>query len=159
MRHAILAAALLAAACGPAGPARERGFFGGLSAAVSGEDERRAQALEAEAGRAEAQALQARARAIEAERQREVSAAQVRDAERRLAALQTRIGGMRQELARLQAERAARDGGQGAALGQRIETLERERQTAAAAPDPATAARLERQAAEIARALETYRRL
>jgi uncharacterized membrane protein len=159
MRHALLAAALLAAACGPAGPARERGFFGGLSAAASGEDERRAQALEAEAGRAEAQALQARARAIAAERQREVSAAELRDAERRLAALQTRIEGMRREFAALQAARGAHDAGQGAALGQRIETLERERQAATAAPDAATAARLERQAGEIARALEAYRRL
>jgi chromosome segregation ATPase len=159
MRRAILAVALLAAACGPAGPARERGFFGGLAAAVSGEDERRAQALEAEAGRAEAQALQARARVIEAERQREASAAEVRAAERRLAAVQAQIDGMRRDLAALQAERAARDRGQGEALGQRIETLERERQAASVAPDAATAARLERQAAEIARALEAYRRL
>jgi TolA-binding protein len=159
MRHALLAGLLLAAACGPAGPARERGFFGGLSAAISGEDERRARALEAEAGRAEAEALQARARAMEAERQRDLSAAQVGEAERRLAHLRTRISGMREELARLQAERRGRDQGQGAALGQRLETLERERQAAAAAPDPATAAQLERQAAEIARALESYRRL
>lgn len=159
MRRAALALLLLAAACAPAGPARERGFFGGLSAAVSGEDERQARALETQAGRAEADALRARAAAIDAERRREASAAQLRDAERRLAALETRIAGMQRDLAALQAERAARDGGQGEALNRRLETLERERREAAAAPDPATAQRLERQAQDIGRALEAYRRL
>lgn len=160
MRSGILPAAvfvLLLAGCASNRPAAERGFFGGIGAAITGEDERQARAREAEASSAEARALQARAAAVEAERRQAASAAAVRDAERRLAALDAEIARMRRDLARA---RAARPGDpQGAALQDRLETLDRERAAAARRPDPATAQRLEQQGRALDRALEAYGRL
>ncbi len=65
MRAIALASLLGLAACGggEAGPASQRGFFGGLFAWVGGTDSTRAAALEAEAARRERDADAARSRA------------------------------------------------------------------------------------------------
>lgn len=159
MRRAVLATALLLGACAQTGPASERGFFGGLGAAISGEDQRQAQAIEGQAQAAETRALQARASAVQAEQRQQASASAVRDAERRLANLDRQIASMRQNLAEARARRP--NDPQGAQLSGRVEALDRERAAAAAAPqaDPATAQRLERQGQELNRALEAYGRL
>ncbi|QXM25166.1 hypothetical protein KO353_02625 [Elioraea tepida] len=153
----LLATLLLVAACGAERPAAERGFFGGIGAAITGEDERQARAREAEATAAETRALQARAAAIEAERRQAASAAALRDAERRLAALEGEIARLKRALAEARAGRP--NDPQGAVLQDRLERLDRERAAAARRPDPATADRLERQSRELNRALEAYGRL
>lgn len=149
---------LALAACATNTPASERGFFSGIGAAVSGEDERQARAVESRAQTAETRALEARAAAVQAEQRQAASASAVRDAERRLATLERSIAQMRRDLA---AARAGRPEAQGAALSARIDQLDRDRAAAAAQaqPDPATAQRLERQGTELNRALEAYGRL
>jgi hypothetical protein len=157
LRPAALLLPLLLGACAQNAPAGERGFFGGLGAAISGEDERQAQAAETRAQTAETRALEARAAAVQAEQRQAASASAVRDAERRLATLDRQIAAMRQDLAAARARRP--NDPQGAALSGRIEQLDRDRAAAARAPDPTTAQRLERQGQELARALEAYGRL
>jgi hypothetical protein len=147
----------LLAACAQNAPAGERGFFGGLGAAISGEDERQARVVESRAQTAETRALEARAAAVQAEQRQAATASAVRDAERRLATLERQIAAMRQDLATARARRP--NDPQGAALSGRIEQLDRDRAAAARAPDPATAQRLERQGQELGRALEAYGRL
>lgn len=159
IRRAALLLALAVSACAPAGPAAERGFFGGWAAAISGEDEARAARMEREAQSAEARALEARAQALRAERERERTAAQLRDAELRLERLEARLAAMRQDLEAARASRPEPDGGRGVALARDLDRLERDRAEAARAPDSDAVRRLEQGADELSRALDAYRRL
>ncbi len=159
IRRVALLLTLSGAACAPAGPAAERGFFSGWAAAISGEDEARAARMEREAQSAEARALEARAQAHRAERERERTAAQLRDAELRLARLEARLASLRRNLEAARASRSEPDGGRGASLAQELDRLDRDRAAAARAPDPDTVRRLEQGADELSRALDAYRRL
>ncbi len=159
IQRALLLLSLAVAACGPAGPAAERGFFGGWAAAISGEDEARASRMEREAQAAEARALEARAQALRAERERERTAAQLRDAELRLARLEARLASLRRDLAAARASRSDSDGGRGESLAQELDRLDRDRAAAARAPNPDAVRRLEQGADELSRALDAYRRL
>jgi hypothetical protein len=156
----LLAATLLSGCAGSTAPASERGFFGGLGAMVTGEDERQARGLENAAAPKELRRIQARRDLQLARQQQAGSAAQLRGAQARLDALEARLAQQRAELARLRAERGAAGAAEGARLQSELETLERARRAAGTAqggPSAAEVQRLERRSEELARALERYR--
>lgn len=154
MRAILLPALLALGACAAAeGPAEQRGFFGGLGAAVSGADERRAQTIEAQATAEQNRALAARADALAAERRRTQSAADLQAANRRLAALDRDIARLRGELETLRARRGPEGAAEGARLGQELDALDRARQAPTA---PRDAAALDASRARIEDALRRY---
>jgi chromosome segregation ATPase len=111
-------------------PASQRGFFGGLGAAASGNDERRAQRMEAEASASEQRARQLEARANQAETQAAVTSGQVRAAEQRLASIQGEVQRQRQRLAAVQ--RAGKSPEEAGRLNAELEAIDAERRAAAA---------------------------
>ena len=132
------------AGCASQGPATERGFFGGVNAAITGDDERQARALENEAADREARVRAMAARADQADRDARSSTAQVQAAEQRLAALQASIQRQRYQV------NALRNSGRSMAEADRISTgldqLERDRAAAAGrggSIDPAALQQLE----------------
>jgi chromosome segregation ATPase len=122
-----LAVLVLLAGCAAQNAAdpRDRGFLGGMGAALTGEDERRAQALEGQAASAEQQALRQRADPQAAERRAAQSAAARRDAERRYAALDRDIAALRQQVAAARARGAATE-----PAARDLERLEQQRRAA-----------------------------
>lgn len=149
-----LALWLLLAGCATAeGPAEQRGFFGGLGAAVTGADERRAQAIEAQATAEQNRALAARADALAAERRRTQSAAELAEANRRLAALDRDIARLRGELDGIRAQRGAGGAAEGARLQGELDALDRARQ---APSGPRDVQALEARRARIEDALRRY---
>lgn len=118
------------AGCASQGPASERGFFGGIGAAVSGADERQASAMENEAAVREARLRDMAARASQAESDARSSSADVQAAEQRLAALRADIRRQRDRLS------ALRSAGKSASEADRIQAgldqLDRDQRAAAA---------------------------
>ncbi len=161
-----IAPVLLLAGCAGAGagPASERGFFTGIGAAISGEDERGAQRLE------NAAALQERAAQMAAERNNAAqaeaarSAAAVRASEARLARLQRDLAQQRATLEQLRAERAQNPAAtaEAARLQAELEALERDRRAAAAragGPSADQVQSIERRAGELDAALQRFGRI
>lgn len=145
-------------------PASQRGFFGGLSAAVTGDDARRAQSLENTAAREEAVAGQAAQRATAAQTQASITSGQVRAAEQRLAALQKTLREQRATLDQLrrQANLSPSASAEGARLQQQIDALERDRRDATnrvGGPTPATVQQLEQRSQELSTSLEQFKRM
>jgi predicted nucleic acid-binding Zn-ribbon protein len=139
-------------------PASQRGFFGGIGAAVSGSDERRAAGLEQSATDAERkkQQLEARLGAANADAAR--TQVQVQAAEQRLAAVRSDL---QRQKARLAAVRAGSQSGpsaeEAARLQRELDAVERERraaQDASSAVTPATLQNLEERTRAISLALD-----
>jgi chromosome segregation ATPase len=112
------------------GPASERGFFSGIGAAVSGEDERQAQTLEAEASAREARAQQLAVRAQQADRDAQTSSAQVRAAEQRLAALNADLQRQRNRLNALKASASGASSSEVNRLQTELNELDRDQRSA-----------------------------
>lgn len=145
-RRGILLAGLLLTGCAVEGQnADQRGFFGGIGAAVSGADERNVQRLEYTARQTELEARLAQRRQQDAVLAAEASGRQVTAAERRLAALQRDIARQRATVAQLRRE--AQAGTPRAAeanrLEQELDALDRERRAAAGRAGDAEVQRLE----------------
>lgn len=115
-----------------AGPASNRGFFGGLAAMANGNDERGAARLESMAGAQESAAQTAAVRAASARQEASASSAEVAMAQRQLTALQDRLRGQRATLARLRAEgnQSAERTAELARLQTQLNALEREQRAA-----------------------------
>lgn len=139
-------------------PASQRGFFGGIGAAVSGSDERRAAGLEQSAADAERkkQQLEARLGAANADATR--TQAQVQAAEQRLAAVRSDLQRQKERLAALRAGAQSGPSAEEAARLQReVEAVDRERraaQDASSAVTPATLRNLEERTRAIGVALD-----
>lgn len=128
---------LLAGACASANaPASERGFFGGLGAAVTGADEQRARTIEAQATAAQNQALAARANTLAAQRRADASRQQLATQQRANRQQDAEITRLRGQLADAQARMPAAES---ARIAGEIDALQRDR----ANPDPAAQARAE----------------
>jgi len=143
--------------CQTTQPASQRGFFGGLGAAVTGADERQARTLEQQAASEEAKAQRMAQRAAEADRQARASGAQVRTAEQRLAALQADIESQRKRLAALKSgRRSGVDVAEADRIQLELEELDRAQRRAAAQVNsitPGTLQSLENRARQIGSAL------
>jgi hypothetical protein len=159
-RSASLALAALAlAGCADPGPAAERGYFGGLGAMATGQDERQAQTMEGRAAAEHRRALEARAAAQAAAARRDDSAATLRAAQARLAALDADLTRQRQTLARLGTERGAAGRAEAARLRREADALARARDEAAArngGPSAADLDQLERLSRAMDDALRRY---
>lgn len=114
------------------GPASERGFFSGIGAAASGQDERQASALEAEASSREARAQQLAVRAQQADRDAQASSAQVRAAEQRLAALNSDLQRQRNRLNALKANTSGASAAEVNRLQTELNDLDRDQRSARA---------------------------
>ncbi len=124
-------------------PASQRGFFGGIGAAVSGSDERRAAGLEQSATDAERkkQQLEARLGAANADAAR--TQVQVQAAEQRLAAVRSDLQRQKERLAALRAGSPSGSSAEEAArLQKELDALERERRAAQDASTAVTTATL-----------------
>ncbi|MGE0746546.1 MAG: hypothetical protein AB7K86_14920 [Rhodospirillales bacterium] len=159
-RIATLAAVLLAAGCAQqSGPASERGFFGGLNAAVSGQDEQQAKQLENTAASEETRALEQRARTQQATRDRDASARDVQAAQARLAKLDTDLKRQRAELAKLRAQRGTAGRAEADRIQREADALSRAREKAAQSPSGPSQQELrelERLSGELDKALQRY---
>lgn len=137
---------LLLGGCAQGVNARDRGFFGGLGAMITGEDERHLQRLQQRAAAREAEARMAERRRQLAEAEAARSTAELRAAEQRLAALQAELARQRAEIASLRA--GTQSGSSRAATADRLaaeaEALERERRAAAGRAGGADAGALQR---------------
>jgi len=139
-------------------PASQRGFFGGIGAAVTGSDERRAAGLEQSAADAERkkQQLEARLGAANADAAR--TQAQVRAAEQRLAAVRSDLQRQKERLAALRARSQSGPSAEEASRLQReLDAVDRERraaQEASNAVTPATLRNLEERTHAIGLALD-----
>ena len=160
LRTAVFAALLLLSACANQEnvPASERGFFGGIAAASSGADVRRASNLEQEATERERKSREMAQRAASAERDAQNTSAQVRTAEQRLNALRSDLQRQKDRLAQLRAAQAS--SGPGAAEANRIQSelneIEQQRaaiQSSGGSVTPAALNGLEQRAREVDRAL------
>jgi chromosome segregation ATPase len=156
---AALSMALLLLGCAEPGPARERGFFGGLGAMISGQDQSHAQRLEGQATAEERRALEQRQRLGRAQAGQRQSAEELRAAEARLAALDGQLERQRAELARLRAERGAAGAAEGDRLAREAEAIRRARDSAGTrpgGPTAADAADLEQRARALEEAIRRY---
>lgn len=139
-------------------PASQRGFFGGIGAAVSGSDERRAAGLERSATDAERkrQQLEARLGAANADVAR--TQGQVQAAEQRLAAVRSDLQRQRERLAALRAgTQSGPSADEAARLQRELDAVERERRAAQDASNsvtPATLQNLEERTRAIGLALD-----
>ena len=103
-----LSVLLALAGCGDTNaPANQRGFFSGLGAMASGNDERRAQTLENSASQAEASTNLLRQRANVSASQAAITSGQVQAAEQRLAALDRTLRDQRARLNQMRAQSGA----------------------------------------------------
>jgi hypothetical protein len=157
----LLLLALAGCAGAGSGPATQRGFFSGIGAAISGEDERGAARLEGAAALKEREAEQARERADAAGKAAAQSSAEVAAARRRLANLQRTLRDQRATLDRLRAERgqSAAGSAEGARLQGELDALERDRRAAAAragGPSAEEVQRIEQRAGELDAALRRF---
>jgi hypothetical protein len=143
LMKAVLLGLPLLAGCADAGagPASNRGFFGGLAAMATGNDERGAARLESTAGAQESAAQAAVTREASARQAANASSAEVAATQRRLAALQDRLRGQRATLARLRAEgsQSAERTAELARLQTQLDALEREQRGARRAGNPTSA--------------------
>jgi hypothetical protein len=155
-----LALLLLAGCAGAgAGPASERGFFSGIGAWASGEDERGAQRLENAAALEERSAQIAAQNAARAQGEAQRTTAEVQAAQRRLAGLQRTLANQRATLTRLRAERGESGAAEGARLQSELDGLERERRAAAAragGPSAQDLQQIERRATDLDAALRRF---
>lgn len=145
-RSGFLLAGLLLSGCAVEGQnADQRGFFGGIGAAVSGADERNVQRLESTARKTELEARLAQRRQQEAVQAASASGRQVSAAEQRLAAVQRDIARQRATVARLRREEQAGTprAAEASRLDQELSALERERRAAAGRANDAEIQRLE----------------
>ncbi len=130
----LLAGVLLLSACASDGPASERGFFTGLGAAVSGQDEANAQRLEQDATRRQRELLEQRLATNAAQERQRTSEATLRELQGRWQALEAQLNQQRAQLARLIAQRGARAGPEGQRLQGEIEAADRQRAQAQQQP-------------------------
>lgn len=156
----VLLLSLLAGCAGAgAGPASQRGFFSGIGAAVSGEDERGASRLEGAAALEERSAMLAGQRSADARAETSRSEAEVRAARRRLAALQEKLRDQRATLDRLRTSRGQAGAAEAARLGSEMDALERDRRAMvqrAGGPSPEAVQRVEQRASELDAALRRF---
>lgn len=140
----VLAGALVVGGCTTTdtAPATQRGFFGGLGAAVSGADERRAATLEADAANAEQRNRQLSARVASANQQGAITSGQVRAAEQRLANIQNEMLRQRQRLAALRSANSVPPG-EATQLNSEIDAIDAERRAAAASASSVSPAKLQ----------------
>ncbi len=163
--RAVVGLVLLAGCAGAgAGPASERGFFTGIAAAVSGEDERGAQRLESSAAMQERAAQMAAERNAAAQSEAARSGAAVRASEARLAGLQRSLTEQRATLERLRAERPQNPAAaaEAARLQSELEAQEREIRAATAragGPSADQVKGIERRASELDAALQRFGRI
>lgn len=153
----LLLLALSGCAGAGAGPASERGFFSGIGAAVSGEDERGAARLEGAAALREREAQLAAENANRRRAEAEQSTAEVRAAQRRLATLQRTLRDQRATLERLRATRG--QSAETTRLEGELDALDRDRRAAAAragGPSAEEVGRIERRAGELDAALRRF---
>lgn len=155
LRTAPLALLLLA---GCEGPARERGFFSGIGAAVTGDDTANVRRLEDIAASSERNADIARQRNVGAQQAARSSSADLRDAQAQLEGLRQTLRRQRETLAQLRARRSNQNPA-AEAEGERLqaEMVALERQ--ASVRDNASRASLrqmEQRAAELDAALRRY---
>jgi hypothetical protein len=129
-RIGALIAALAMAACADPGPASNRGFFGGVGAMVTGQDERQAQQLEQNAAAEQRRALEQRERAQQATARQQQSTRDLQAARTRLAALDADLARQRQTLARLRAERGEAGRSEAERLQRESDDLARARERA-----------------------------
>ena len=136
----LVAIALSGCASTEATPANQRGFFGGLGAAVTGSDQRRAARLDGDATVAEGRAEQLSARTVSAEREVAVTSGQVRAAEQRLAGIQGEVQRQRERLAALQ--RSGAPAAEATRISNELEAIDAERRSAAASTNTVSNATL-----------------
>lgn len=156
----LLCLSILAGCAGAgAGPASQRGFFSGIGAAASGEDERGAARLEHAASLEERSAALAAERSAGAKAAAARSGAEVQAAQRRLAALQQRLRGQRATLERLRSLRGEAGAGEVARLQSQMDALERDQRDLAqraGGPSPEAVQRVEQRAGELDVALRRF---
>jgi chromosome segregation ATPase len=147
---------LVLAACDTNAPANQRGFFGGLGAMATGNDERRAQSLENSAAQAEASTALLRQRANVAAGQAAITSGQVQAAEQRLAALDRTLRDQRVRLnqMRAQANASPTSAAEANRLDQEAERIQRDARAAASQVGGATPAQTQ-QLEQRSRALQS----
>lgn len=158
-RIPVLALAIGLAACAEPGPANQRGFFGGIGAMATGQDERQAQTAEQNAAAEQRRALEQRERTQQASARQQQSARELQSARTRLAALDADLARQRQTLARLRAERGAAGGAEAERLQRESDELQRQRDRAAnrsGGPTPADVEQLERLSRAFDESLRRY---
>ena len=142
-------------------PPSERGFFGGLSAAISGDDVRRAQTFENTAAQAEGAAARAGQRAAVAQQEANATSAQVAAAQQRLNALQQTLRNQRAALNQLRSQpgQSSATAAEAARLQQELDAQDRAQQDAArrvGGPSPAAVQRLDQRSRELDAALRQF---
>ncbi len=163
MTAGLLTGLLLLTGCagGANVPPSQRGFFGGLSAAVSGDDVRRAQSLENTAAQAEASAAGAGQRAAVARQEADATSAQVTAAQQRLNGLQQTLRNQRAALNQLrpQSGQSSAAAAEAARLQRELDAQDRAQQEAArrvGGPSPAAVQRLDQRSRELDAALRQF---
>jgi hypothetical protein len=152
---AILAAAALQG-CADPGPARERGFFGGMGAMMTGTDERQATKLENSAVSEQRRVLEARADAQAAAARQQQSERDLAAAKTRLDALDVDIARQRQALERLRAQRGAAGRAEADRLQRQSDELARRRAIAGRQPSAEELQALERLSNALDESLRRY---
>jgi hypothetical protein len=143
MTRAAAAVLLLLGGCASANaPASERGFFGGLGAAVTGADEQRARGMEAQATAAQNRALEQRSSTLAAQRRADASRQQLAAQQRANTAQEAEIARLRSQLADVQGQMAPDEA---ARIRREIDAAERDGR-AAATPQQQQQAEARRQA-------------
>ena len=152
---ALIAAATLQG-CADPGPARERGFFGGMGAMMTGTDERQAAKLENSAVSEQRRVLEARADAQAAAARQQQSERDLAAAKARLDALDADIARQRQALERLRAQRGAAGRAEADRLQRQSDELARRRASAGRQPSAEELQALERLSNALDESLRRY---
>ena len=162
MAAGLLTGLLLLTGCaGGNVPPSQRGFFGGLSAAMTGDDVRRAQSLENTAAQAEASAARASQRAAAAQQEADATSAQVAAAQQRLNGLQQTLRNQRATLNQLRSQsgQSPAAAAEATRLQQELDAQDRAQQEAArrvGGPSPAAVQRLDQRSRELDAALRQF---
>ena len=151
-----LAASLALQGCADPGPAKERGFFGGMGAMMTGTDERQATKLENTAASEQRRTLEARAEAQAAAALQQQSERDLAAARARLEAIDADIARQRQALARLRAQRGEAGRAEAERLQRESDELARARARAGRQPSAEELQSLERLSRALDDSLRRY---
>ena len=155
----LVAAALLLGACVTEGPASERGFFSGIAAAVSGQDEANARRLEQDATRREREVLEQRLATQAALDRQAASERDLASMQARWQAMERQLGEQRAALARLRAQRGAQAGPEAQRLQSEIDRVDRDRaqvQRRPGGPSETETREMQQRVDQITQALRRY---
>jgi len=151
-----LAASLALQGCADPEPAKERGFFGGMGAMMTGTDERQATRLENAAASEQRRALEARADAQAAAARQQQSERDLAAAKARLDAIDADIARQQQTLARLRAQRGEAGRAEAERIRRESDEFARARARAGSQPSAEELQSLERLSRALDESLRRY---